>query len=120
MMARILAVALALVALVATGAAAHAFLDHAEPRVGSTVKSAPGEVKLWFTGAIEPAYSRVEVQDAAGKRVDRNDVSVDPASGALMRVSLPALPAGRYKVVWRVLSIDTHVTDGDFTFKIAP
>jgi methionine-rich copper-binding protein CopC len=119
-MARILAVALALVALTAPGAGAHAFLDHAEPRVGSTVKSAPGAVKLWFTGAIEPAYSRVEVRDAAGQRVDRNDVSVDPASRVSMQVSLPALPPGRYKVVWHVLSIDTHVTDGDFTFKIAP
>ncbi len=119
-MARSLAVALALVALTAASAAAHAFLDHAEPRVGGTVKSAPGEITLWFTGAIEPAYSRVEVRDAAGKRVDRNDVSVDPQTRAVMRVSVEPLPPGRYKVVWRVLSIDTHVTDGDFTFKVAP
>jgi methionine-rich copper-binding protein CopC len=29
---------------------AHAFLDHAEPSVGSQVKSSPAQVKIWFTG----------------------------------------------------------------------
>jgi len=24
-----------------------------------------------------------------------------------------------YKVIWRVLSVDTHVTEGDFTFSVA-
>ena len=34
--------------LLATGeASAHAFLDHAEPRVGNTVATAPREVTLW-------------------------------------------------------------------------
>ena len=49
---------------------AHAFLDHAEPRVGSSVDSPPSAVQLHFTEPIEPAFCRLEVMDAAGQRVD--------------------------------------------------
>jgi len=31
-----------------------------------------------------------------------------------------ALAPGTYKVTWRVLSVDAHVTEGDFTFDVAP
>jgi copper resistance protein C len=119
-MTRAIGLALALVALFAASAGAHAFLDRAEPRVGSTVKAQPSEVKLWFTGALEPAYSRVEVLDGSGKRVDRGDAAVDASSRDLMRVSVPPLAPGRYKVVWRALSVDTHITEGSFEFKVAP
>jgi hypothetical protein len=110
---------LVLLSLLST-AAAHGVLERTEPRSGSTVKSPPRQVRLQFTGAIEPAYSRVQVLDAGGRRVDLGDSSVDPANRTVLRVSLPTLPPGRYKVAWRVLSIDSHVTEGDFTFRIAP
>jgi len=51
----------------ATLAEAHAFLDHAEPKVGSTVKGSPTEVKIWFTEELEGAFSKIEVFDAQGK-----------------------------------------------------
>lgn len=111
-------VILLLLSLVST-TAAHGVLQRTEPRGGSTVKSAPAQVRLEFTGAIEPAYSRVHVVDGGGRRVDLGDSRVDPDNRALLRVSLPTLPPGRYKVAWRVLSIDSHVTEGDFTFRIA-
>lgn len=98
----------------------HAFLDRAEPRVGSTVKTAPSEVKLWFTGSLEPAFSTVQVLDETGKRIDKGDNRVDPSNPALLTVSLPSLSPGKYKVIWRVLSVDSHVTEGDFTFRVAP
>lgn len=110
----------ALLLCAAAGAAAHAFLERADPRVGSSVKTAPAQVRLWFTERLEPAFSTAKVLDAAGKQVDRGDVGVDPNDGKLLRVSLPALAPGTYKVVWRVLSVDTHVTEGNFTFKVAP
>ncbi len=111
-------VALCLLSLTST-AAAHGALRRTDPRGGSTVKSASSQVRLEFTGAIEPAYSRVQVLDGGGRRVDLGDNRVDPDNRTLLRVSLPALPAGRYKVAWRVLSVDGHVTEGDFTFRVA-
>jgi len=35
-----------------------------------------------------------------------------------MRVALKPLPPGVYKVSWRVLSVDTHTTEGDFSFRV--
>jgi methionine-rich copper-binding protein CopC len=100
------------------GAAAHGVLDRTDPRAGGTVKTVPSQVKLWFTGALEPAYSRVQVIDAAGKRMDLGDGGVDASNHALLRVSVPALAPGTYRVVWRVLSVDSHVTEGQFSFQV--
>jgi len=96
----------------------HAFLDHAEPRVGSTVQAPPAEVKIWFTQEIEQAFSSVNVRDAKGERVNTADSRVDATDHTLLRVPLEALPPGNYKVEWRVVSVDTHVTEGDFVFHV--
>jgi methionine-rich copper-binding protein CopC len=97
---------------------AHAFLRDAEPGVGSTVQTSPNEVRIWFTEKLEAAFSSIQVFDASGKEVDKRDVHLDRSDGALLHVSLPRLGAGTYKVVWRVVSVDTHVTNGNFTFRI--
>ena len=99
---------------------AHAFLDHAEPRVGSVVKVAPPELKLWFSEQIEPAFSSIKVLDAAGRRVDKGDVHVDPAERGMLRIALQPLPPGAYSVQWRAVSVDTHVTSGSFGFRVEP
>ena len=98
----------------------HAFLDHATPAVGSTVHTAPREVRLWFSEPLEPAFSRLQVFDASGKPVDGGDGRVDASDRSVLMATLAALPPGTYRVVWRVVSIDTHVTEGDFTFDVAP
>src|SRR5207253_2735524 len=71
------------------GARAHAVLDRAEPRVGSTVRTAPADVKLWFTERLEPAFSRVQVVNEAGERVDRA-VFFD-AGNTLVRMNYAAI-----------------------------
>ena len=101
----------------AVPAHAHAFLDRAEPRVGSSVGSPPRQISLWFTQSLEPAFSGAEVRDAAGVRVDQG-ARVDPANRSLIRVSLKPLRPGSYKVHWRVLSVDTHTTEGSFSFQV--
>lgn len=107
--------------LALTHARAHAFLDHTNPLVGSAVKQAPADVRLWYTQGLEPAFSRVQVFDAAGKEVDEKDVHIDAKNNHLLVVSLPAgLGAGTYKVVWRVVSVDTHPTEGSFKFRVEP
>jgi methionine-rich copper-binding protein CopC len=98
---------------------AHAHLDHAEPAVSSQVHDSPAQVKIWFTEKLEPALSKIQVFDASGKQVDKRDVQASKTDTALLSVSLPALQPGKYKVVWRVVSVDTHVTTGNFTFEVA-
>ena len=113
-------VCLALVACIAGAitASAHAVLQQAEPRVESTLKRAPEEVRLYFSERLEPAYSSVRVLNDHGAQVDRHDSHVDRANPALLRATIPPLPPGTYKVIWRVLSIDADVTEGGFTFRI--
>ena len=97
---------------------AHAFLDRADPAVGSSVQTSPSEVRIRFTENIEPAVSSVQVFDASGKEVDKRDLHLDGFDHALLHISLPPLGVGTYKVTWRVVSVDTHVTNGNFTFHV--
>lgn len=100
---------------------AHAFLVRAEPHVGSTVNKAPSEVRVWFSEMIQANASSIKVFDVSGRQVDRRDTHLDRANRSVLCVSLiPGLTAGSYKVVWRVTSKDTHVTDGNFRFEIVP
>ncbi|MGH7033050.1 MAG: copper resistance CopC family protein [Stellaceae bacterium] len=97
---------------------AHAYLDRAVPAVGETVAKAPPQTEIWFSEKLEAAFSTIEVFDANGKRVDRGDTRIDPQDGRLLRVSLQPLPPGTYKVQWRAVSVDTHATEGNFTFTV--
>jgi copper resistance protein C len=105
-------------ALVSAAALAHAFLDHALPAVGATVAQPPAEVTLWFTQALEPAFTGCEVTNAAGQRVDTGQATIDPKDPQELHVALRALTPGEYKVSWHALSVDTHRTTGDFSFTV--
>lgn len=97
---------------------AHAFLDHADPRVGSTVNGSPSVVKVWFTEELEGAFSKIQVFDANGQEVDKKDVKIDATNKALMTVSVLQLPPGTYKVKWSAVAVDTHHTTGTFSFDV--
>jgi methionine-rich copper-binding protein CopC len=110
--------AAAALALAAGAAWAHAFPDHSEPRVGSTVNAPPGAVRIWFDGQIEPVFSSIRVENESKQRVDRGDGGVDAVDNRVLAVTLPPLPAGRYRVYWSVVARDGHRTEGDFPFRI--
>lgn len=108
---------IALLAAAPAAVHAHAFPLRADPRVGSTVAAAPAKVTIWFDSEIETAFSKIEVYDAAERRVDKNEPRVD-ASRTRLEVDLSPLPPGKYQVRWTALSVDTHVTEGRFTFTV--
>ena len=99
-------------------AAAHAFPDHSEPRVGHTVDASPPAVRIWFDGQLERVFSTMHVENADQQRVDKGDARVDAKDETLLEVSLPTLPPGRYRVFWSVIARDGHRTEGDFSFRI--
>jgi hypothetical protein len=104
----------------ASPAFAHTRLERSAPAADSTVVASPPRLTLWFSQRLEPAFSKFRVLDSEGKQVDRGDAQVDPDDGRQIDVSLPELAAGTYRVHWRVLSVDSHVNEGDFTFDVRP
>ena len=100
----------------ATPAFGHAHLSKSTPASGATV-TPPNEVQLTFTEPLEPAFSAIELRDAAGQAVKTEKTQV---KDNVMRLPLKALPAGRYTVNWHVLSVDTHKTEGNFSFTVKP
>ena len=101
--------------LAASAAWAHAHLDHSTPAMGTTVATAPQEVALWFTQNLEPAFSSVEVTDAGGARVDQGEPQIRDNT---MRIGLKSLGTGTYSVHWHAVSVDTHKTEGIFSFQV--
>lgn len=106
--------------LLGVSAWAHAFLSQAVPSVGGIVSTAPGEVRLTFTEDIEPAFSRIELSTAAGQPIRTGPATVDPCDNTQLVLALPPLAPGRYRVKWRIVSVDTHPTEGDYIFEIRP
>lgn len=117
---RVLTAAFLLVAMLIapTAVRAHAFLDHADPAVGSTVPTAPKVVHIWFTQELEPAFSWIQVTDKSGAAVNDGSATVDPGNNQEMDINLKPLQGGTYTVKWHALSVDTHTTEGDFTFQV--
>ena len=96
----------------------HAFPDHSEPKVGSTVSAAPAVIRIWFDGALEPAFSSLHIQNANGQQIDKGDGHVDPSDPTLLEVGLPTVSSGTYRVLWSVVARDGHRTEGNYTFTI--
>ena len=104
----------------ATPAFAHAHLRSAAPAVDSTVTASPPEVAITYSEGVEPKFSTIEVDDAAGKRVDKQDPHTAPHNNKVFSVGLPTLAPGTYKVIWHATAVDTHKTEGTFTFTVKP
>lgn len=120
-------VVVALVALVAAlGATAfgHAHLSRSAPANNAELSAIPQAICLWFTEPIEKALSSIEVKDAQGNRVDDLDKwrASEEAKGVGESIAIPLKPIGpgEYTVTWRVLSIDTHSSRGEFRFTVLP
>ena len=101
-------------------ASAHAQLDHAQPAPGAKLAAAPNEVAIWFTEAVEPKFSSIVVQNAKGVAMQTGAATLAPGNSAQLSVKLKPLAPGTYKVLWRVLSVDTHRSQGSFSFSVGP
>ena len=106
--------------LVATPASPHASLVRSSPARRATVTTAPDRVQLWFNEPIEPKFSSVSVLDASGQPVDLGDARVEPDDPQRLIVGLKALTRGIYRVRFRVLSVDGHVVESEFSFTLRP
>lgn len=103
----------------ATAAYAHAHLDRAVPAVGATVAASPEELQLTFTQNVVLAFSGVSLKSADGKPVPVGKTVVGPANTLHVKIDGRLAP-GKYTVNWHAVSVDTHHTEGNYQFSIAP
>ena len=108
----------AVVAFAAGPAAAHARLVSATPAPDSTV-AATRTLTLTFSETVEPRFSQVTLQGPDGQPIGV-PAFTPSANGKTLTIPLPNLPPGDYRLSWRVISVDTHRTEGRFTFTVRP
>jgi copper resistance protein C len=97
---------------------AHAYLVKSVPAAQGVVGHPPARAELWFNERLEPAYSRVFVLDGNGRQVDLGNTQVDPDDPKKLSVGLRELAPGSYTVKFRVLSIDGHIVENQFSFTV--
>jgi methionine-rich copper-binding protein CopC len=112
------AAVLAIVTCYAIVASAHSFPESETPSAGQTIAAAPSEVIINFDAPIEKLFAKLEVIGADGKN-DANGAAQVSDDGRRLSVKLGALKPGDYTVKWTVVCIDTHHTEGSYTFSIA-
>src|SRR5438132_820682 len=112
-------VAMVAIGMAAMTALAHAFLDQAVPPVDGTVASSPKEIRLTFSEGVEPRFSGIELATSDGRAIATGPATPDPGDNKQLVLALPPLAPGRYKVSWHVVSVDTHRTEGAYTFAVA-
>ena len=114
---RVFLLACMLLAVLPAGAAsAHAYVSRSTPADGETMMRPPQQVKLWFTEAVVPKLSIVRLYDGRGQEVPGTSQSA--AGDSILVLTIPQLAPSQYTVKWQVVSVDSHQTDGSFTFTV--
>ena len=55
-----------------------------------------------------------------GRPIATGAAVVDPGNDKQLVLLLPPLTPGRYRVHWHVVSVDTHRTEGEYSFTVEP
>jgi methionine-rich copper-binding protein CopC len=110
--------AFALLVIVAVEVSAHSFPQEQSPAAGQTVATAPSAVSIKYDAPIEHLFAKLEVIDESGNNVavGQPDLGSD---GRTLSIKVSSLKPGEYTVKWSVVCIDTHRTQGSYSFSVA-
>ncbi|MDQ0258658.1 methionine-rich copper-binding protein CopC [Sinomonas atrocyanea] len=95
-------------------AQAHDVIESASPADGSTVATVPASVVLTFDHTPIEVGTEILVKDPTG--TNQADGPAKIVDTNVTQALKPGAPAGKYTVVWRVVSADSHPIEGTFTF----
>jgi methionine-rich copper-binding protein CopC len=95
-------------------ATAHDVLVASEPGDGSVVTFVPTTVRLTLNNTPVALGSEILVRDGGG--TNQSDGPVTIVDNHVTQAVKPGAPAGRYTVLWRVVSSDSHPIEGQFSF----
>lgn len=96
---------------------AHATLRSATPARDAEV-AAPKEIALQFNEKLEAAFSSARLVDSTGKVVTTGKATLDAADPSVMKLAVPALAPGRYRVEYVGVGHDGHRRKGDYSFTV--
>lgn len=100
-------------------ALAHANLLQSTPSANTVLQSAPQEIRLTFSEALEAQFSQIDLYNADGEQIPTARAEVDSTDAHVLVLTLDSLPDAIYTVAWRVVSsVDGHTTQGSFPFSI--
>lgn len=103
---------------IAAPAWAHAKLQAAEPKAGSTVAAAPTQLRLQFNEALEAPFSKIKLVDARNQVIAPSAVAVDKGNPKMLVATVPALASGTYRVQWSTVTRDGHKVNGEYSFSV--
>lgn len=99
---------------------AHAHVAQSQPPEDAVLKASPKVISVSYTEVLELNLSKLVIKDEAGKTIDTGKLEHLDGNKKTLAVQPPILKPGTYKVEWGAASVDTHRTEGSFSFKIAP
>lgn len=97
---------------------AHAYLVKSVPAQRAVLFRAPVKIELWFNERLEPHYSSLTLNTADDKPVDIGKAEVSADDPKQLSAAIKILPAGRYVIKYRVLSVDGHIVQDQFAFTV--
>lgn len=104
--------------LLAPAASAHSVLAETVPAQGSTVDTAPEEIRLVFNEPVDLPDGAIALFDASGARVEVGAAHHPSGRPNEMVASVGKLGRGSYVVSWKAMSADSHPLNGAFTFSV--
>jgi methionine-rich copper-binding protein CopC len=103
--------------LAASSVFAHAHLKSATPAADSTAVT-PKELRLVFSEGVEAAFTKVSISKDGAAVTVKSIVTEGTNKQTLIVTPAVPLAAGDYKVEWHAVSVDTHKSEGNYSFKV--
>jgi copper transport protein len=111
-----------IVVLLPNAVQAHASIVRSIPAANAALPAGqpPRLIQVWYTEDIELKFSRLEVLDQNGQRVDENNTGFIQNEKKSMQIGLkPGLPDGSYTVIsFAASATDGHVVKSSFAFGV--
>ena len=73
------------------------------PAFPNSTVSAPSEISVYFTEALEPKFSSLQLTDEKGTVLSKVPSVMDPADHKHLTLAVPSLNPGVYYVQWSYL-----------------
>ena len=105
--------------LTPTGVAAHSEFASSTPADGATLDAPPDEVRIVFSGELDPEASSFVVTDANGEEVGAGEVDLEISERNELAGVVEIDGPGTFTVAWSIAAADGHPDEGSFSFTIA-